>query len=217
MGYFAVVPNPVLDSKIISDSEKLLYGRISLNLNERGFCDKSDEFFAKKSDVDERTIRRRLKNLEEHGFITRIYDRKTIVRRIYLKEYIPQFMDEKLPEKSFADIVMFKTAFPERLIDATTIPGYVDMELLIKKIKEFKWLVEAKNMSLSSCVNRYYQIINDAYKEITSEKLIKQKVVINGKMVVLELTESELKELNQIKSEIGFIPQEILAKYMKND
>ena len=214
MGYFAVVPNPVLDSKKIADSEKLLYGRISLNLNDQGFCEKADEFFAQKSNVDERTIRRRLKNLEEHGYITRIYDRKTTVRRIYLKEYIPQFLDEKLPEKSFADIVMFKTAFPERLIDLTTIPGYVDMELLINKIKESKWLTEATNMSLSSCVNHYFQIINDSYKEIISVKLVKQKAVINGKTVTLQLTEQQLKELNQIKAEKGFIPEEVLKKYI---
>ena len=165
MAYFAVIPNPVMASKKISDSEKLLYARLSSKLNDAGYCDLTDSKLAEISNADERTVYRRLKSLEDNGFITRIYDRKLSRRRIYLKHYTPQFMDEKLPEQNLADIIKFKETFPERKIDLNIIPGYVDMDLMIKNIKTKKFLKEASNMSLASCVRSYYQIISkNGYK-----------------------------------------------------
>ena len=160
MAYFAVIPNPVMISKKLSDSEKLLYARLSSKLNEDGYCDLSDSKLAEIMNVDERTVRRRLENLEKNDFITRIYNRKTNKRRIYLKGYTPQFLDEKLPEKNLEDIMKFKEAFPERRIDMSILPSYVDMDLMIRKIKAKKFLREATNMNLSSCVRAYYQIIS---------------------------------------------------------
>ncbi len=160
MAYFAVIPNPVMASKKISDSEKVLYARLSSKLNEEGYCDLPDSKLAEIMNVDERTVYRRLKNLEDNDFITRIYNRKTSKRRIYLKGYTPQFLDEKLPEKNLEDIMKFKEAFPERRIDMSILPSYVDMDLMIRKIKAKKFLREATNMNLSSCVRAYYQIIS---------------------------------------------------------
>ena len=160
MAYFAVIPNPVMISKKLSDSEKLLYARLSSKLNEDGYCDLPDSKLAEIMNVDERTVRRRLENLEKNDFITRIYNRKTSKRRIYLKGYTPQFLDEKLPEQNLEDITKFKEAFPERRIDMSILPSYVDMDLMIRKIKAKKFLREATNMSLSSCVRAYYQIIS---------------------------------------------------------
>ena len=160
MAYFAVIPNPVMISKKLSDSEKLLYARLSSKLNEDGYCDLPDSKLAEIMNVDERTVYRRLKNLEDNDFITRIYNRKTSKRRKYLKGYTPQFLDEKLPEQNLEDITKFKEAFPERRIDLNIIPSYVDMDLMIRKIKAKKFLREATNMSLSSCVRAYYQIIS---------------------------------------------------------
>lgn len=165
MAYFAVIPNPVMASKKISDSEKLLYARLSSKLNDAGYCDLPDVKLAEISNVDERTVRRRLGNLEKNNFITRVYNRKQSKRRIFLKGYTPQFMDEKLPEQNLEDINKFKEAFPERKIDLIVIPGYVDMDLMIKNIKTKKFLKEASNMSLASCVRSYYQIISkNGYK-----------------------------------------------------
>lgn len=165
MAYFAVIPNPVMASKKISDSEKLLYARLSSKLNDAGYCDLPDVKLAEISNVDERTVRRRLGNLEKNNFITRVYNRKQSKRRIFLKGYTPQFMDEKLPEQNLEDIIKFKEAFPERKIDLNIIPGYVDMDLMIKNIKTKKFLKEASNMSLASCVRSYYQIISkNGYK-----------------------------------------------------
>ena len=160
MAYFAVIPNPVMISKKLSDSEKLLYARLSSKLNEDGYCDLPDSKLAEIMNVDERTVYRRLKNLEDNDFITRIYNRKTSKRRIYLKGYTPQFLDEKLPEQNLEDIMKFKEAFPERRIDISILPSYVDMDLMIRKIKAKKFLREASNMSLASCVRAYYQIIS---------------------------------------------------------
>ena len=160
MAYFAVIPNPVMISKKLSDSEKVLYARLSSKLNEEGYCDLPDSKLAEIMNVDERTVRRRLENLENNDFITRIYNRKTSKRRIYLKGYTPQFLDEKLPEQNLEDIMKFKEAFPERKIDMPVLPNYVDMDLMIRKIKAKKFLREASNMSLASCVRSYYQIIS---------------------------------------------------------
>lgn len=160
MAYFAVIPNPVMISKKISDSEKLLYARLSSKLNENGYCDLPDSKLAEITSVDERTVRRRLESLEKNDFITRVYNRKQSKRRIFLKGYTPQFLDEKLPEQNLEDITKFKEAFPDRRIDLNIIPSYVDMDLMIKKIKAKKFLREATNMSLSSCVRAYYQIIS---------------------------------------------------------
>lgn len=172
MAYFAVIPNPVMVSKKISDSEKLLYARLSSKLNEDGFCDLTDAKLAEISNADARTVYRRLKSLEDNGFITRIYDRKLSRRRIYLKHYTPQFLDEKLPEQNLADIIKFKEAFPERKIDLNIIPGFVDMDLMIRNIKRKKFLREATNMGLASCVNHYKEIVSkNGYQtadEITS-------------------------------------------------
>ena len=46
MAYFAVIPNPVMISKKLSDSEKLLYARLSSKLNEDGYCDLPDNKLA---------------------------------------------------------------------------------------------------------------------------------------------------------------------------
>ncbi len=160
MAYFAVIPNPVMISKKISDSERVLYARLSSKLNENGYCDLPDSKLAEIANVDERTVRRRLESLEKNDFITRVYNRKQSKRRIFLKGYTPQFLDEKLPEQNLEDITKFKEAFPDRRIDLNIIPSYVDMDLMIKKIKAKKFLREATNMSLSSCVRAYYQIIS---------------------------------------------------------
>ena len=160
MAYFAVIPNPVMISKKISDSEKLLYARLSSKLNENGYCDLPDSKLAAITSLHERTVRRRLESLEKNDFITRVYNRKQSKRRIFLKGYTPQFLDEKLPEQNLEDITKFKEAFPDRRIDLNIIPSYVDMDLMIKKIKAKKFLREATNMSLSSCVRAYYQIIS---------------------------------------------------------
>lgn len=160
MAYFAVIPNPVMISKKISDSERVLYARLSSKLNENGYCDLPDSRLAEITNVDERTVRRRLESLEKNDFITRVYNRKQSKRRIFLKGYTPQFLDEKLPEQNLEDITKFKEAFPDRRIDLNIIPSYVDMDLMIKKIKAKKFLREATNMSLSSCVRAYYQIIS---------------------------------------------------------
>ncbi len=174
MAYFAVIPNPVMASKKISDSEKVLYARLSSKLNEEGYCDLPDSKLAEITGVDERTVRRRLENLEKNDFITRIYNRKLSKRRIYLKSYTPQFLDEKLPEQNLEDIMKFKEAFPERKIDLNILPSYIDMDLMIRKIKAKKFLREASNMSLASCVRAYYQIISkNGYEDA---ERIKRKV-----------------------------------------
>ena len=200
MAYFAVIPNPVMASKKISDSEKLLYARLSSKLNDAGYCDLPDVKLAEISNVDERTVRRRLGNLEKNNFITRVYNRKQSKRRIFLKGYTPQFMDEKLPEQNLEDINKFKEAFPERKIDLIVIPGYVDMDLMIKNIKTKKFLKEASNMSLASCVRSYYQIISkNGYK--SGDDIARH--LNNEKDITPEEANSWFQSIDYIESELN--------------
>jgi len=69
--YFSVIPATVrYDSRLTAD-EKLLYSEITSLTQSTGQCFASNRYFAKLYQVDERTIRRRMKNLEECGYITR--------------------------------------------------------------------------------------------------------------------------------------------------
>ena len=70
--YYAVIPASVRYSKDLSANEKLMYGEISALTNKEGYCWASNEYFAKLYQVDDRTIRRWLGNLEQGKFIIRI-------------------------------------------------------------------------------------------------------------------------------------------------
>ena len=70
--YYAVIPAPVRYSEELSANEKLMYGEISALTNKEGYCWATNEYFAELYQVDDRTIRRWLGNLEQAKFITRI-------------------------------------------------------------------------------------------------------------------------------------------------
>lgn len=67
----------------------------------------------------------------------------------------------------------FKNATNKYVADVKTIPLGVDMELLTNKVKNSKFLMNAKNMTLKQCLKHYDKIIagvydNDAPKQNTT-------------------------------------------------
>lgn len=168
MAFFGIIPYPVRVSKKITSDEKLLYTDISANLNDKGYCIKRDKDFLElfgqdrlsKKCISERTISRWLNNLEKNDFITKIYNRHDNERRIYIKKYVPPFLDEDLPDTLSPEQRKFHDAFPDRKIDLEIIPSGIDMDLLIRKIKSKKFLREASNMSLKCCIENYSAIVS---------------------------------------------------------
>ena len=159
--YYGIIPYPIMTSKQITNDEKVLFAYITANLNKLGFCDKTDKHFEHVFKKDESTIRRWLKNLESKNFITRIYDRHSKKRNIYIKTYFPQYLDEQIVPNLYSIAQQkFADAFPDRRIDVD-VPANIDMDLLIEKIKSKKFLREATNMSLKSCLNNYQAIISE--------------------------------------------------------
>lgn len=67
--YFAVITGPVLDDRVLSDSAKLLYGRITSMADREGFCWATNKFLSELTGYGERTISRLVAQLEERGHI----------------------------------------------------------------------------------------------------------------------------------------------------
>ena len=87
--YFAIITGPVLDCMELSDSAKLLYGRITSLADREGYCWASNKYLAEITRCGERTVSRLLAQLEELGFISTGMEltggkRTTRGRRIYV-------------------------------------------------------------------------------------------------------------------------------------
>lgn len=170
-GFWCVVPNYVLVDKTINNDEFRLYLYISRDLNTFRWCPTSNKEFARRFDVDERTISRWLSSLQNKKFIRIIQNNHKHRRQIYLTMPTSKMGDyEDPPERYDEKQKKFAEAFPERLIDCE-VGANIDMDELIKWMKNSDWLMEAKNMSLSSCLKRYEAIIAGGYDKIkTNDK-----------------------------------------------
>lgn len=71
----AVIPAYIRYDSNLSNNAKLLYGELRALTNAYGFCWASNEYFAALYQVDVRTIKRWLQNLEECGYITQTKER----------------------------------------------------------------------------------------------------------------------------------------------
>jgi hypothetical protein len=67
--YFAIIPADVRYCKDLEPCARLLYGEITALSNREGYCWASNEYFSQLYEVDERTIKRWIKALEDKGFI----------------------------------------------------------------------------------------------------------------------------------------------------
>lgn len=67
--YFAIITGPVLDDRVLSDSAKLLYGRITSMTDREGYCWATNSYLSELTGYGERTISRLIAQLETQGHI----------------------------------------------------------------------------------------------------------------------------------------------------
>lgn len=67
--YFAVITGPVLDDRVLADSAKLLYGRITSMTDREGYCWATNSYLSELTGYGVRTITRLIAQLEERGHI----------------------------------------------------------------------------------------------------------------------------------------------------
>lgn len=74
--FYAVLPASVRYDSRLKAQEKILYCEITALSNVNKFCHAGNGYFSDLYGVDERTIRRWLKNLAKHGYITIEYEKQ---------------------------------------------------------------------------------------------------------------------------------------------
>lgn len=67
--YFAVIPGPVLDDRCLSESAKLLYGRITSLADREGYCWATNEYLSQLTGYGVRTITRLVALLAQRGHV----------------------------------------------------------------------------------------------------------------------------------------------------
>jgi transposase len=85
--YYAILPAVVRYDADLSPNAKLLYAEITSLCNEKGYCWATNNYFASLYSVDDRTIRRLLKQLADKKYI-KIEQIKGIQRQIFINEGI---------------------------------------------------------------------------------------------------------------------------------
>lgn len=80
------IPAQVYEDENLSGEDILLYALLAALSNNLGYCYASNEWLAKKRNVDERTVRRRLESLENSGYIRNETTKKGMYwdRKIFL-------------------------------------------------------------------------------------------------------------------------------------
>jgi len=66
---WCLIPASVFSDTKLSDSEKMLFGKLLGLTNKTGYCWASDRYLASLFDVSERSIQRRLNSLKKRGYI----------------------------------------------------------------------------------------------------------------------------------------------------
>lgn len=67
--YYAIIPANVRYDSDISPNAKLLYGEITALCNQKGFCWATNEYFSTLYGVNDRTIQRIIKQLQDKNYI----------------------------------------------------------------------------------------------------------------------------------------------------
>lgn len=156
---------PLRTSKKVGGAEKWLYLEIKYRVDERNLCRATNKFFAEFFNVDERTIRRWIETLTRNGFI-RVYRNKKNGLRVIEPVFICDKVEERNEEIEDERITKFKQAFPyKKLGKVTTIPDWVDVDKIIRALRESKFLREQGSVTLKSCIDNYNYIIAGDFKD----------------------------------------------------
>jgi hypothetical protein len=84
-GYYSVVPASVRYDNHISERAKLIYAEITALLNDNGFCEDTNGYFAALFKVHKNTISRSISMLAKRGHIQVQYVENNTLRRIWIK------------------------------------------------------------------------------------------------------------------------------------
>lgn len=85
-GYYSILTASVRYDKDLNANEKILFSEITALSNKYGYCTASNKYFSNLFQADERSIRRWVSNLKQHGYIKInliTKDKEIIARRIY--------------------------------------------------------------------------------------------------------------------------------------
>lgn len=148
--YWSSVPRYIRYSKLLSDEEKSLCYLINDYLNEAGYCDLSNEEFATKLNVAERTISNRISSIFKKGFIN-IYQNQHLHKRIiYLNR--PKNINEIDEEPTEKDLEPNTKKLIESLKKGIVL-GEMDVEVLLRRVITSGVLAKVKNNSRQYAVN----------------------------------------------------------------
>lgn len=84
--YYSILTASVRYDKDLNANEKILFSEITALSNKYGYCTASNKYFSNLFQADERSIRRWVSNLKQHGYIKInliTKDKEIIARRIY--------------------------------------------------------------------------------------------------------------------------------------
>lgn len=148
--YWSSVPRYIRYSKLLSDEEKSLCYLINDYLNEAGYCDLSNEEFATKLNVAERTISNRISSIFKKGFIN-IYQNQHLHKRyIYLNR--PKNITEIGETPTEKDLEPNTKKLIESLKKGIVL-GEMDVEVLLRRVITSGVLAKVKNNSRQYAVN----------------------------------------------------------------
>jgi len=104
--FYAIIPADVRYNKDLCPNAKLLYSEITALSNQQGYCWASNKYFANLYDVDERTVKRWLKDLENFGYIEietkKVgfqWDRKIFLKNVLRRDKNVPTRGQKCPDR----------------------------------------------------------------------------------------------------------------------
>lgn len=89
IGYYAIIPAKVFFNKDLNSNEKILYGLVSLLLNEKGYCTATNSYLGEALNVSPRTVSRWISKINKLDFFKVFFLKsktgEILERRIYIK------------------------------------------------------------------------------------------------------------------------------------
>ena len=143
--YWSVIPTQIKKSRLISAEEKEVYYFIADNLNEAGYCTKTNAEFAKELNVSEKTITARLSNMQRKKAVTIKLNNHLHKRIIFLN--LPQSPSRDMPNEPTEESLQPKSAQLIASLQKGIVFGTYDFNALIEKMLASPYLHEIKDNS----------------------------------------------------------------------
>lgn len=166
LSYWSSVPRYIRYSKLLTDEEKSLCYLINDYLNEAGYCDLSNEEFATKLNVAERTISNRISNIAKKGFINIYQNQHKHKRFIYLNR--PRNITEIETQPNEKDLESNTRKLIESLKKGIVL-GEMDVEVLLRRVITSGVLANIKDNS------RQYSVDEEQLQFLIEMKQLNKK------------------------------------------